>query len=123
MGKTTLVSPDIELGKKALGALDNADFHVTVALWLREAEDDPWTFVIVTPRYGQKDAYLDAVLALRDHVSILDLKFKLESNRRPMIRALRKIFGKAASVEGMRLGMQSIGGAWVEDAYIYRIKP
>jgi len=39
-----------------------------------------------------------------------------------MIKALRKMFGKARSVEGMRLGGQSIGGVWVDDAYVYRIR-
>jgi hypothetical protein len=123
MAKTALVSPDIELGKKTLHALDDAHFPVTVALWLREAEDDPWTLVLATPRYGKKDAYLEAVLALRGKVSTFDVKFRLESNRRPFVKALRKIFGDAASVEGMRLGLQSIGGTWIDDAYVYRIKP
>jgi len=39
----------------------------------------------------------------------------------PSVRALRRIFGKAKTVEGMRLGGQQIGNRWVEDAYVYRI--
>jgi hypothetical protein len=39
----------------------------------------------------------------------------------PFIRDLRRIFGKAASVEGMRLGGQTIGGRGLDDAYVYRI--
>jgi hypothetical protein len=40
----------------------------------------------------------------------------------PFIRALRRIFGKAKSVEGMRLGLQTIGDRFVEDGIVYRIK-
>ena len=37
------------------------------------------------------------------------------------IRELRRIFGKAKSVDGMRIGRQMIGDRFVEDAYMYRV--
>ena len=36
-------------------------------------------------------------------------------------RALRRTFGKAKTVEGMRLGGHMVGKRWVEDAYVYRV--
>jgi hypothetical protein len=39
-----------------------------------------------------------------------------------LIRALRKLFGKTANVDGMRLAGQTIGGVWIDDAYVYRIR-
>ena len=39
----------------------------------------------------------------------------------PFVRALRKVFGKAASVEGMRLGGQTWGDRVIDDAYAYKI--
>jgi hypothetical protein len=42
--------------------------------------------------------------------------------KNPLVCGLRRIFGKAASLEGMRLGGQTIGGVWVDDAYVYRIQ-
>ncbi len=39
----------------------------------------------------------------------------------PFVRALRKVFGKTASVEGMRLGGQSWGDRYVDDAYALKI--
>jgi hypothetical protein len=39
----------------------------------------------------------------------------------PFVRALRRYFGKAKSVEGMRLGGQTFGNRWVEHAYVYRV--
>ncbi|MBZ5724745.1 MAG: hypothetical protein LAP87_07080 [Acidobacteriia bacterium] len=39
----------------------------------------------------------------------------------PFIKELRRIFGKAKSVEGMRLGGQLIADRFIDDAYVYRI--
>jgi hypothetical protein len=47
---------------------------------------------------------------------------RLEGNSHPLIKELRKIFARTASVEGMRLGGHAIGGVWLDDAYVYRIK-
>jgi hypothetical protein len=44
--------------------------------------------------------------------------FRMEDQ---FIRTLRRIFGKAASVEGMRLGGQMIGSRSLDEAYVYRI--
>jgi hypothetical protein len=62
------------------------------------------------------------VLSANGPVALSDLPIKLESNSRPLIKALRKMFGNTASVKGMRLGLQSIGGTWIDDGYVYRIK-
>jgi hypothetical protein len=40
----------------------------------------------------------------------------------PFIRELRRLFGKAKEVAGMRLGGQTIGERFVSDAYVYKIK-
>ncbi len=127
MVKTTLVGPDLPLADEILRALDEAKFPITVAMWLFEKERDKWSLVIATPLYdqlGAQKAYLRLIkiLSAEGPVALSDLPIRLESVRRPMIKALRKIFGKAASVNGMRLGLQSVGGAWIDDAYIYRIK-
>ena len=39
----------------------------------------------------------------------------------PFIKELRRIFAKAKSVEGMRLGGQMIGDRFVDDASVYKI--
>jgi hypothetical protein len=38
------------------------------------------------------------------------------------IRELRKIFGKTKSVTGMRLGGQTFGSRFIDNAYVYRIQ-
>jgi hypothetical protein len=125
MVEAPLVVPDVEFGKRILRALDEAGFPLTVAMWLKQ--DDDWTLVIATPLYeriGVKEAYrrLLAALSTEGPIVLAALPVRLEGHRSPFIKALRKTFGKTASVEGMRLGGHTIGGTWVGDGYVYRIK-
>lgn len=125
MVEAPLVVPDVKFGKDVLRVLDAAVFPLSVAMWLKE--DAGWTLVIATPFYeeaGPKDAYLRlrSALSTEGPISLGELPIRLEGNRSPLIRALRKTFGKTASVEGMRLGGHTIGGTWIDDAYVYRIK-
>jgi hypothetical protein len=123
MVKTLLVVPDVELGEALLRTLDEARYPVTVALWLLRREE--WTLIASTPLYarGAKEAYLRLYAALASSGPALnDLPVRLYSNRDPLIKGLRKMLGKTKSVEGMRLGGHSIGGVWIEDGYVYRIK-
>jgi hypothetical protein len=127
MVKTTLVGPDPVLGTEALRALDSAKFPVTVAMWLLQKErSEDWKLIFATPLYdklGTTGAYARLREAFsQENPALHDLPIRLESNRRPLIKGLRKLFAKAASVEGMRLGLQSIGGVWIDDAYVYRIR-
>lgn len=128
MVRTILVGPDLALGDEILAALDAAKFPVTVALWLLQRErSEDWKLVVATPLYdklGAIDAYLRlrAALSVDAPVTLGDFPIRLESNKHPVISGLRKLFGRTASVKGMRLGLHSIGGVWIDDAYIYRIK-
>jgi len=40
----------------------------------------------------------------------------------PFIREIRKIFREVKNVEGMRPGPQLIGGRFIEDGYLYRVR-
>ena len=128
MAKATLLSPDLELGDEILEMLDAAKFPVSAALWvLSEEELGGWQFVVGTPFYeklGTRAAYGRLIAAVRvdDPVSMRFDDVRLMGNRAPFIRELRGIFGKTKSVKGMRLGGQSIGGIYIEDAVVYRIK-
>ena len=108
MVKTTLVGPDLARGEAVLDTLDAAKFPVTAALWILQKDRDDWTLVIATPVYdrlGAREAYgqLIELLSSEHPFAVHDLPIRLESNRRPFIKGLRKTLGNAASVNGMRI--------------------
>lgn len=83
--------------------------------------------MIGTPLYesgGASEGYRKLIAALRkDGPESMDFDdAHLMGNRNPFIRELRRLFGKTASVKGMRLGGHRIGGMWLDDAVVYRIK-
>jgi hypothetical protein len=63
------------------------------------------------------DAFAAAGISLEQTPALLILKMS-----DPFIRALRRIFAKAKSVEGTRLGGQLIGDRFVGDALVYRVR-
>ncbi len=126
MVRDSLVGLDVEMGHRILGVLDAARFPVPVALWIRRGDEDKWRLLLATPLYdrlGPGRAYRKLVDTLWDtEHDWVHSPVQLDSTRKPLIRALRQIFGKTASVSGMRFGGQMIGNTWVDDAYVYRIR-
>jgi len=126
MDKAALVSIDIQRGAEILDALDGGNARVSVALWAYLSEYEDWRMVLAARRFDGMDlgdAYgllhdrlADAGLTVEKTPPILILPMS-----DPFIRELRRIFGKARSVEGMRPGGQMIGDRFVQDAYVYRI--
>jgi hypothetical protein len=127
MAKRTLVTPDIELGSEVVRALDASGFPLTVALWSFNEEAEEYQLVMGTPLYdkeGPTECYgrILAALSSWDPRVVHDIDMRVLGHKNPLIRGLRRTFGKTASVEGMRLGGQTIGGVYIDDAYVYRIK-
>lgn len=125
MDQAILVGPDIEIGREALDALDIAGIKPVVALMAALPEYGDWRFLLSAPTLDQDHllkAHQQVSAILRGHfiyrlpiTMILPLKD-------PFIRQLRKTFGKAKDVTGMRLGGQMIGNRFVDNAYVYRIQ-
>jgi hypothetical protein len=127
MVEATLVGLDVAGGQKVLDTLDAAKFNVPVALWIRRGEDDErWRLLLASPLYdslGPGEAYHKLVKTLwSGNYDWVRSPIQLQTTRQPLVRELRKIFGKAADLAGMRLDGQMIGDTWVEDAYVYRIR-
>jgi len=126
MDKTTLVSVDLDKGAQILRILDDAKLKVRAALWLYSPDYEDWRLVLSSPQFdaaGPVQAYglvhdaLEAAgVPLEKTPPIMIL-----SMISPFVRTLRKIFGKTKSVEGMRLGGQTIGDRFVDEAYVYRV--
>lgn len=126
MDKTALVGLEVEKGSRILQILDDAGLDIKVALWAYLAEYEDWRFTVSSRKFDELDIRkafglihraLDAAgISFQETPTLLILRMN-----DPFIKTLRKIFGKTKSVEGMRLGLQSIGNRFLEDAYVYRI--
>jgi|SRR5579871_2078876 len=127
MDKATLVNIDIAGGERVLQILDQAGFKVNIALWLYSSEFEAWRLYLASPVVdvnGPKKAYVQLLSAIRSYDPDLTsaITITLVSPRHPLMRALKRSFGETASVHGMRLGGNVIGGIFVEQAYVYRVK-
>jgi hypothetical protein len=127
MDKTVLVAGvDFEKGAAILRMLDDAGLKISVALWVYLPEYEDWRMVLSSRKfdsvslpkaYGLLHDALDAAgLSLEKTPPVMIMALS-----DPFIRSLRRIFGKAKSVDGMRFGGQTIGDRFVDDAYVYRI--
>jgi hypothetical protein len=126
MDKTVLVSIDLEKGSELLQVLDRAGVRVQVALWAHLAEYQDWRLILSTRKFdslGIREGYrlLYESLASGGFADANTLAIMILPMADPFIKGLRAIFGKAKSVDGMRLGGQLIGDRFVEEAYVYRI--
>lgn len=127
MDKAPLVTNDLANGIQWLKALDDSHLETSVALWVYLPEYEDWRFALSSRRldavdiaeaYGLvHDAFERAGFSLRSTPTLLILPMKDST-----IRELRRMFGKAKSIEGMRLGGQMIGDRFIEDAIVFRIR-
>lgn len=127
MDKAALVKTDFAIGTEVFEALKNSDLEIDVALWVRFSEYGDWRFLLSSRRLDQ----LEPLKAYRlVHDVLKQASFPLEymppllilKRTDSFIKDLRRIFGKAKNVEGMRLGGQMIGDRFIEDAVVYRIQ-
>ena len=127
MDRTALVATDLTAGSQLVEALEHSGLPVGVALWLYSTDYEDWRSVLASKRLDEarlSDAYgiiHDALSAAGVSLERTPVLLILRMSD-PFIRALRRVFGKAKSVEGMRLGGQLIGDRFVEDALVYRIR-
>ncbi|HEX9198823.1 MAG TPA: hypothetical protein VF865_04650 [Acidobacteriaceae bacterium] len=125
MDQATLVGPDLSAGREIVSVLDAAQIKQITALFVLFPEYSDWRLVLSSPSLDQDNS----LKAGRKVHGILHGKFDtplppimILPTKDPFIRELRKIFGKARSVSGMRLGGQTIGNRYTSDAYVYQIQ-
>jgi len=126
MDNVALVNFDIETGKKIIDALDSDGKNPNVALWAKLPEYEDWRLVIASDRLSQSGSlggYSQVNSALEKAGIPIGRRPKifLRPMNKPFIKTLRQIFGKTADTYGMRLGGQTIGDQYLEDAFVYRI--
>jgi hypothetical protein len=126
MDKTALVSVDLAKGAELLQVLDSAGLQVRVSLWAILSEYEDWRLILASRKFdslGLREAYrlLYDSLETGGFTAANTPSIMILPMTDPFVKALRGLFGKTRSVEGMRLGGQMIGDRFVEDAYVYRI--
>lgn len=126
MDNTTLVEIDLKKSARIVAALESHGIRVVAALWVRFPEYEDWRLVLAAKELDKlelRDAYLKVNRIMKEAgITVWQTPtIHLMKTTDPFIRALRKIFGKAASVVGMRLGGQTWGDRFIEDAYAYKI--
>jgi len=119
-----LVNIDLDRGAEVLKVLDSTDLGIKVALWLFSPDHDDWFLVLASRQLdGSKHSYgvVNQALVKAGYAIEKAPPLWIMPMNDPFIRGLRKTFGKAKNVEGMRLGLQTIGNWFIEDAFVYRI--
>ena len=126
MDKSAMVSVDVDMGAGLVEKLEQAKVKVSVALWAYLSEYGDWRMILSSRQFDSLDLR-DALGLVHDSLDAAGITAQraplvmiLPMND-PFIRDLRRHFGKAKSVEGMRLGGQMFGDRFIEDAYVYRI--
>jgi hypothetical protein len=127
MAPATLVNFDIENGQKVIDALDRAEKSPDVALWAKLPDYENWRLILASKQLNQasqtsgysevNEAMDKAEIPIHRQPAIF-----LRRMDNPMIKALRKVFASTSDVYGMRLGGQSFGDKYLEDAFVYRIR-
>jgi len=126
MDKTALVGADFAAGEEVLKALDQSELKITVALWVYSSDHEDWRLLLTSRMLDSLDLQ-DAYRLVHDRLSQSGFPAErvppviILSTKDPFVRTLRRLFAKAQSVAGMRLGGQSIGNRFIEDAYALRI--
>lgn len=127
MAPATLVSFDIENGETVIKALDKAGKSPKVALWAKLPDYENWRLILASDRLDQLSP-LSAYSEINDAISKAGIPIHKQPTvfmrpmNSPMIEALRRVFATAKDTYGMRLGGQTWGDKYVEDAFVYRIQ-
>jgi hypothetical protein len=127
VGTATLVNFDIENGEKVIEALDKAGKAPKVALWAKLPDYENWRLVLASDQLDQSSSFAgySEIIAAIDKAGISTNRrpsMLLQPMKNPMIQALRRAFRSTADTFGMRLGGQTFGDKYLEDAFVYRIR-
>ena len=126
MGEALLVNVDLSAGAEILRIMDGAGVKVSVAAWVVFDEYGDWRLLLSSRQLdaagpGKASGLVFDALVAADFPVEKTPTILILPTADSTVRDLRRIFGKAKTVKGMRLGGQQIGKRWVEDAYVCRI--
>ena len=127
MAPAALVNFDIDNGEKVIKALDKAGKAPKVALWAKLPDYENWRLILASDHFDQSSEFSgyseinkamdDAGIPIHSQPTLY-----LRPMKNPMIQELRRTFGSTHETYGMRLGGQTFGDKFLEDAFVYRIR-
>jgi hypothetical protein len=125
MATATLVSNDIEIGRRIVAALTRASIPVTVYLWAFIPQLQEWQFMVATPLVDTKgplSAYGEVNRALQKEGVFDDIPLRRIFLRSPNDKVLKSLEKESRAVpqEAFRVVNEQIAGSFVEDAYLYQ---
>lgn len=126
MAHPALVGVDVLQGERVVRLLEDEGIKLSLALWLLTDEYADWRFVLAAKELDPLTPFAQVKLiqdVLRKSIAVEQMPtLSIMNTQHPFARSLHKLFGKAKSVKGMRLGGQLIGDRFIEDAFVYRIR-
>lgn len=132
MAETILVRADlsprlIEAGRKLVGALDQHGSEFEAAFWLMDEENGRW-HLFLSSRSIKFDGSQAMYAGVREVISATQLQNEFRTgmvtivgHQTPLVKALRKALGTAASIDGARLDGAYIGGVYIPACVVYRL--
>lgn len=115
-------------GERLLRRLDESGLQVRAALWLYVPDIHRWRFVVATPYvrldgprkvYRKLQAIIKKLTALRGVIEFETVVAVDPSEG--MIQVLHSAVHTGPGIHGIRFSRNTIGGTFIEDAYIYRL--
>ncbi len=126
MAAQTLLNEDIERGRRALSALDDAGFDVRAAFWVFDEDGQDWRFTIAEPTVDLKGThalYEQMAQALRGKLDVLPLRdVYLVSPDDQLVSLVRlAVSTPPSATSGINFRGHVVMGTTVPDMYIYRM--
>jgi hypothetical protein len=117
----------IAAGRQLVTALDLHGPKFEAAFWLMDEDNFRW-HLILTTRSAKMDGSTALYAEVRKAGSALHIENDIRvgtvsiiGDRMPVVRALRKIMGTKATVDGTRLDDTYIERVWIPGCYVYRV--
>lgn len=128
MDSTPLVEEDIELGRKALKALDDSQrLQVTACLWLYVPDSGVWRLVVSSPlvnAQGSREVYGRIQRAL-EQAGLADQlplqRISAVSPQDPLLKLLGLAIRTGRGPANIRFTGNVLNNVLIEDAFIYRL--
>jgi hypothetical protein len=132
MVETILVRADlapqmIEAGRELVMALDFHGPEFEAAFWLMDEENGRWHLYLSSRSVkidGPRAQYAEVhkvLSTLQSRNEILIRMISIVGHRTPLVKALRKVLGTTASVDGARLTDAFIGDVYIPACVLYRL--